>query len=74
MKKSMPGIIALSVFSGGALLAQDITGAWQGTLQFPKQELRTVIKISKADGGLKANTLAQRQSVFSQAANACPYQ
>ena len=55
MKKLMPWIIALSVFSGGGLLAQDITGTWQGTLQVYKQELRTVIKISKADGGgLKA--------------------
>jgi uncharacterized protein (TIGR03435 family) len=55
MKKLMPWIIALSVFSGGGLLAQDITGTWQGTLQVYKQELRTVIKMSKADGGgLKA--------------------
>jgi hypothetical protein len=55
MKKSMLSIIALSVLSGGALFAQDITGAWQqGTLQ-GKQELRTVIKIAKEDGGgLKA--------------------
>jgi uncharacterized protein (TIGR03435 family) len=55
MKKLMVWIIALSVFSGGALLAQDITGNWQGTLQAPNRELRTLIKISKADGGgLKA--------------------
>jgi uncharacterized protein (TIGR03435 family) len=55
MKKLVLRIIALSVLSGGALLAQDITGTWQGTLQAPKQELRTVIKIAKADGGgLKA--------------------
>jgi uncharacterized protein (TIGR03435 family) len=46
--------IALAALPGGALLAQDITGTWQGTLQAGR-ELRTVIKISKADGGaLKA--------------------
>jgi hypothetical protein len=42
MKKLTLRIIALSAFSGGALLAQDITGTWQGTLQAPNQELRTV--------------------------------
>lgn len=54
MKKWMPRIIALAVLSVGALFAQDITGAWQGTLQTPQQALRIVIKISKADTGLKA--------------------
>jgi uncharacterized protein (TIGR03435 family) len=56
MNKSMRWIFALCVFSAGGLLAQDITGTWQGTLVAPnKQELRTVIKISKGDGGdLKA--------------------
>jgi uncharacterized protein (TIGR03435 family) len=54
MKKSMLFIFALAALPGGALFAQDITGTWQGTLQAPKQELRTVIKISKAEGGLKA--------------------
>ena len=55
MKKLMLWIVTLAVLSGGALLAQeDITGTWQGTLQAGR-ELRTVIKISKADGGgLKA--------------------
>ena len=50
MQKSMPWIIALAALSGTRLLAQDITGTWQGTLQAGR-ELRTVIKISKADGG-----------------------
>jgi uncharacterized protein (TIGR03435 family) len=55
MKQLMLWIVALASLSGGALFAQDITGTWQGTLQARKQELRTVIKISKADGGgLKA--------------------
>ena len=54
MKKSMLWIFALAAWPGSALFAQDITGTWQGTLQAPKQELRTVVKISKADGGLKA--------------------
>ena len=54
MKKSMLFIFALAALPGSALFAQDITGTWQGTLQAPKQELRTVVKISKGDGGLKA--------------------
>lgn len=54
MKKSMLFIFALAALPGSALFAQDITGTWQGTLQTPKQELRTVVKISKGDGGLKA--------------------
>jgi uncharacterized protein (TIGR03435 family) len=50
-------IMALGVLSGSALLAQDLTGAWQGTLQvgMPPKDLRIVVKISKADDpGLKA--------------------
>lgn len=35
---------------GGVLFAQDLTGAWQGTLQAGK-DLRIVFKISKADAG-----------------------
>jgi uncharacterized protein (TIGR03435 family) len=49
--------VALAAFAAGALLAQDITGTWQGTLTVPaaKQDLRIVMKVSKADaGGLKA--------------------
>lgn len=54
MEKLMLWIIALSALPGGSLVAQDITGTWQGTLQAGR-ELRTVIKISKVDGGgLKA--------------------
>jgi uncharacterized protein (TIGR03435 family) len=69
MTKLMQSIIALAALSASALLtlapihvfaqsAPDITGTWQGTLQLPpaagSKELRTVIKISKADsGGLK---------------------
>ncbi|MCX6632423.1 MAG: hypothetical protein NTW28_32865 [Candidatus Solibacter sp.] len=48
--------VALAALSGDALLAQDLTGAWQGTLQLPGgRELRMVIKVSKAEGsGLRA--------------------
>jgi uncharacterized protein (TIGR03435 family) len=46
--------IVLAVLSTGALLAQDITGTWQGTLVLPnKQELRTVVKISKDGAAFK---------------------
>lgn len=52
MKTFIPRIIALVALSGSSLLAQeqDITGTWQGTLQAGR-ELRTVIKISKGEGG-----------------------
>jgi len=47
-------MIALATLVAGALLGQDITGTWQGTLQAGR-ELRTVVKISRGDGGaLKA--------------------
>ena len=48
MKKLMLGIIAFAALPGGALLAQSITGTWQGTLQAGR-DLRTVIKISTTD-------------------------
>ncbi|HEX5432586.1 MAG TPA: TIGR03435 family protein [Bryobacteraceae bacterium] len=56
MKKYSLWMIVLAVLSGSGLLAQDIAGTWQGTLQPPAgRGLRTVIKITKADGGaLKA--------------------
>jgi uncharacterized protein (TIGR03435 family) len=58
MKKLTMCIFALAALVGGTLLAQnqarDLTGTWQGTLHAAK-DLRTVLKISRADGGaLKA--------------------
>jgi uncharacterized protein (TIGR03435 family) len=51
MKKCLLWMVALVALSGDALLAQDLTGTWQGTLQLPNgKELRTVMKVSKADG------------------------
>lgn len=50
MKKAPFWIAIFAAFSGPALLAQDLTGTWQGTLQGP-QELRTVIRISKGNNG-----------------------
>ena len=67
ISKSILSVFALAALSASALLtlppgrvfaqsAPDITGTWQGTLQPPQRdEMRIVIKISKADGGgLKA--------------------
>ena len=52
MKKLMIWMVALAALSSHALLAQDLTGAWQGTLMLPNgRELRTVIKVMKAEGG-----------------------
>jgi uncharacterized protein (TIGR03435 family) len=58
MKKSMILAAALAASFTSALLSQDITGTWQGTLtvqaQGSKRDLRTVVKISKGDNaGLK---------------------
>ena len=58
MKRTLLWMVGLTVIFGafaGALHAQnkDITGNWQGTLQAGKG-LRTLIKISKDDGKLKA--------------------
>jgi len=50
MHKPIMPIVALMALSGSALLAQDITGTWQGTL-VAGRALRTVIKISKTPGG-----------------------
>ena len=57
MKKLMVVTLAIFAMSVGALLAQDhdITGTWQGTLHAGK-DLRTVIKISKGDGGALKGT------------------
>jgi bla regulator protein blaR1 len=51
MKKFLFGMATLAALSGAALFAQDLTGTWQGALQAGGRELRTVIKISTADGG-----------------------
>jgi uncharacterized protein (TIGR03435 family) len=54
MKKLMLWMMAFAALPGSSLLAQDITGDWQGTLQ-AGQALRIVMNITKADpGGLKA--------------------
>ena len=51
-------LVALAALPGSALLAQDLTGTWQGTLQLPNgKELRTVIKVTKADGGALRGTM-----------------
>src|SRR5438552_8678853 len=50
MKKLMLWIAALALLSGGELFAQEIIGTWQGTLSAGR-DLRTVMKISRADGG-----------------------
>jgi uncharacterized protein (TIGR03435 family) len=43
-------MVAFAALSGHQLLAQDLTGTWQGTLAAGR-DLRTVIKISKDDAG-----------------------
>jgi uncharacterized protein (TIGR03435 family) len=51
--RSLLSIIALSALPGSAMLAQNITGTWQGTLKVNgpngSVDLRAVMKISRAD-------------------------
>ena len=53
MHRLLLPILALSALPGSALLAQNITGTWQGTLKVNgpngSVDLRTVMKISRAD-------------------------
>jgi hypothetical protein len=50
MKKSMLCVVALASVPAGALLAQNLSGAWQGTLKpNPTTDLRVVFKISTSD-------------------------
>jgi hypothetical protein len=49
MPKLLSSIIALTALPGCALQAQNIGGSWQGILKAGPQELRIVIKISRAD-------------------------
>ena len=53
MQRLLLSIFALSALTGSALLAQDITGTWQGTLKVNTPngslDLRAVMKISRAD-------------------------
>ncbi len=55
MTNRLVSMLALAALSGGTLLAQDIAGAWQGTLKLPAQDLRTILQISRGpDETLKA--------------------
>jgi hypothetical protein len=49
MKKLLLWMIALAGLQGSGLPAQNIVGTWQGALQVPSRELRTVFKISTTD-------------------------
>jgi uncharacterized protein (TIGR03435 family) len=58
MKKLMPWMVILAALSADALLAQDLTGTWQGTLAPPNRpELRIVIKVIKGDGTALRGTM-----------------
>jgi uncharacterized protein (TIGR03435 family) len=58
MRKLTLWVIVFAALPAGALLAQDLTGSWQGTLSpAPGRDLRTVFKISKGDNGALKATL-----------------
>jgi len=50
MKTPLLLLTALAV-STGAAFAQDVIGAWQGTLHTPQRDLRIIVKISKGPNG-----------------------
>ncbi|HUI76329.1 MAG TPA: TIGR03435 family protein [Bryobacteraceae bacterium] len=54
MKKSILWMATLIASLAGGLHAQNITGAWQGTLKAGPLDLRIVVKISLEDDKLKA--------------------
>ncbi|MCU1334942.1 MAG: hypothetical protein JWO19_523 [Bryobacterales bacterium] len=68
MKNLALRIIVIAAWSGGALLAQNITGTWQGSLKAGPQELRIVIKISTTD----ADSLAAVMYSIDQQSPAIP--
>jgi uncharacterized protein (TIGR03435 family) len=56
VNRAKPSIVVASLIAGCAVWVsaqQDIIGTWQGTLQAGR-DLRTVVKVSRADGELKA--------------------
>ncbi len=76
MQRLLSWICALSVLPGSALLAQNIAGTWQGTLQpngpNSAPELRIVVKISRSDDeSLKATLYSIDQNPTPINANSC---
>jgi uncharacterized protein (TIGR03435 family) len=49
----MKRILVLAAVAASSVLAQDITGIWQGTLKAPQRDLRLVMKISKDQTAFK---------------------
>ena len=52
MKKLL--IVAAVVVSAAVAYAQDVSGVWQGTLQAGGKDLRIAFRITRADGGFRA--------------------
>src|SRR5262245_21771331 len=64
MKPYLLGAAALAILAHQPAKAQDISGAWQGTIEAPRQHLRTILNITKADsGGWNASLLSVNQNV-----------
>jgi uncharacterized protein (TIGR03435 family) len=63
MKHSLLRTAVLAVFTGSALLAQNIVGQWQGTLETSQRPLRLVFKIARnADESLNVQGFSIDQS------------
>src|SRR5580704_16985707 len=54
MRRLLLSIFALSALPGSALLAQNITGNWQGTLEVPQRKVRIEFKIALENDKLQA--------------------
>ena len=70
MKRFIAWMFVLMAVSVNVLLAQDMTGTWQGTLKAGQQELRIVIQITKDDGKLAAKMYSLNQGGAAIAASA----
>jgi hypothetical protein len=57
MTKKILWIVALAHLLGTTLRAQEIVGDWQGTLKAGPLELRSIVRIAKADGGRLSATM-----------------
>jgi uncharacterized protein (TIGR03435 family) len=53
MKRFLLWMVALAALAAGPLCAQDVTGAWQGTVHAGNKDVRLILKISKEGAHLE---------------------
>lgn len=62
--KKITIILLLALLTSISVLAQDITGAWNGALEVGGQKLRLVFNIEKTDAGISATMDSPDQNAF----------